>query len=167
MAANALRQTNNDLGAATELMTTQPNLLANSDDGRRVRRALLAQLESMGFLDRNAAKAALKACHGNVEEAASLLLAQSDSAAAESGGAFDPMDDEDDDPFDVPPQQPLPPAETEEERLARERDVEVRDAAKNDLVNALAEATRDDNDDEFDLNLEDEFMVLLQYKTKS
>lgn len=72
-------KTNNDLAAATELLTTQPDLLKTSADGIRLSRAALTQLENMGFSDRSRNKRALQACGGNVEEAASMLLAQGDA----------------------------------------------------------------------------------------
>ncbi len=165
MSAHALRQANNDLARATEILTQTPELLASSDGARRAQRAeALGQLAAMGFTDARRAKAALKASRGNLEEAAALLLSRSgenepmEVEASDQPGEEDAMQDE-------PEPEPEPEAaETEEQRLARERDAEVHAAAKNDLINAINRDRDFDHEDEFDLNLDDEVSVLQHYQ---
>lgn len=114
----------------------------------------------MGFNDEGAILAALRACRGSVEAAADMLASQPN--LLDDGQALE--DEEVDEEVDERKQPDLGLQETEEQRLQREREQEIKDAAKNDLVNALAQSGRRDNDEEFDLNLDEEMAVLMHYK---
>ncbi len=163
LSALALRQSNNDLTRATEVLTQSPELLQDSRGAMRAQRAeALAQLAAMGFPDMARAKAALKACRGNVEEAAAMLLSRSGEAEPMDvdGGEEDEEEERADDELGA--EQPV--AETEEERIARERNAEVHAAARSDLISAVQRSNDFDQDDEFDLNLEDEIQVLQHYQ---
>lgn len=85
-----------------------------------------------------------------------------------AGGFFEDDEEEeeegDDDGNDPGQQQQQPePFESEAERLAREENARITLAAMNDLVNALAGAA-DDRDEQFDLNLDEEMEVLIKYR---
>jgi Holliday junction resolvasome RuvABC DNA-binding subunit len=158
MAARALQQSNNDLARSIDLLSNSPELLRSEKDNA------IAALVAMGFPP-DQAEDALTSCGGNVEEAMNLIL----TAPLPMDIANQPEEEfefeqEEEEENQVQHDAGLVAEETIEQKAKREK-LEIRDLAEDDLVSAIDRPYHYDADEEFDLNLDEEFALIQEYKT--
>jgi uncharacterized UBP type Zn finger protein len=133
-AAEALKQANNDINQALQVLLENPHLLQLPDlqnDDFRVSDELLAEVTSMGF-DPQIAMAALKHHHGNVQKCLDGLLS----------GWLPPIS---------------PPHEQSDAERARLRE-------EKEAVESLVPDLQNDEDDYLDLSLEEEISAIQEYR---
>lgn len=160
-AAEALRQANNDVSQALEVLEKHPELLSLPDPGKKdvvITDEMLAQVYSLGF-DPEMAREALKKHGGNIQRAIDDLIrhggviTHKSSTESSSERSSESSSGSDNSPESAGPSG----LSKEEEKKRRKQEKEV----LKDLVSDLPE----DEEDYLDLTLHEEEQFLKEYKS--
>jgi len=159
----ALKQTDNNMVQALNMIETEPELLVEASQGEMQSRGgsapnaaitdqMVAQLTSLGF-DSNRVIAVLNQVHGDVERAVQVLLENADVASSSSSSSVQSFSSLEESKEGVEAEKRKRMKLTSEEMTAFE-----------DLVTDL-EFTEDKIDEHLDLTLDEEISFLAKYKS--